>query len=122
MDQFYKELGPSPCAKIRLAVMDMWKPFENSTLTYTEAAILYDKFHVLRQLSDALDKVRRNEYVRISGNDRRFIKGQKYNLLSNHENLTLNGKRALKTLLAANKLLNTAYVLKEQFASLWDYT
>jgi len=51
----------------------------------------------------------------------RYIKGQKYTLLSRKENLTLDGKKALKTLLAANKRLNTAYVLKESFRQLWSY-
>ena len=31
------------------------------------------------------------------------------------------GRRALKQLLAANKRLNTAYLLKESFGQLWDY-
>src|SRR5438128_2145050 len=35
--------------------------------------------------------------------------------------LPLDGRRALKTLLAANKRLNTAYVLKESFGQLWEY-
>jgi transposase len=80
-----------------------------------QAAILFDKFHVMRHLGEALDKVRKAEYARLSGKDRRFIKGQKYNLLSRHGNLTLEGKRSLKILLAANKRLNTAHVLKEAF-------
>lgn len=122
MDLFYEELGPSRCAKIRLAVMDMWPAFENSALNHTDAAILYDHFHVQSQLSKALDKVRKSEYARVSGKDRRFIKGQKYTLLSNHENLSTDGRKALKTLLAANKRLNTAYVLKESFSRLWDYS
>ena len=42
-------------------------------------------------------------------------------MLSRKENLTLDGKRALKTLWAANKRLNTAYVLKESFGQLWSY-
>ena len=42
-------------------------------------------------------------------------------MLSRRENLTLDGKKALKTLLAANKRLNTAYLLKESFGQLWDY-
>jgi len=121
MDLFYEELGPSRCAKIRLAVMDMWPAFESSTVNHTEAAILYDKFHVLRQLSEALDKIRKSEFARVSGKDRRFIKGQKYNLLSNWENLEGDSRHALKNLLAANKRLNTAYLLKEQFSRLWDY-
>jgi transposase len=52
--------------------------------------------------------VRKGEYARVGAKDRRFIKGQRYNLLSRHENLTLEGKRSLKILLAANKRLNTA--------------
>jgi len=61
------------------------------------------------------------EYARLSGSDRRFIKGQKYTLLSNRENLSVTGRKALKDLLAANKGLNTAYILKESFGQLWDY-
>ena len=64
---------------------------------------------------------RKSEYARLSGRDRRYIKGQKYTLLSRRENLTLDGKRALRTLLAANKRLNTAYLLKESFGQLWSY-
>lgn len=66
-------------------------------------------------------QVRKTEYARVSGKGRRFIKGQKYTLLARHENLSLEGKRSLTLLLAANKRLNTAYVLKESFGQLWDY-
>ena len=102
--------------------MDMWKPFRNATAEHApQAAILFDKFHIMRHLGDALDKVRKTEYARLSGKDRRFIKGQKYTLLSRRENLSLEGRQSLKTLLAANKRLNTAYLLKESFGQLWDY-
>ena len=122
MTLFYEWLGQRKTKGIRLAVMDMWKPFRNATAEYApQAAILFDKFHVMRHLGEALDKVRKAEYARLSGKDRRFIKGQKYTLLSNRENLTLEGKKSLKLLLAANKRLNTAYVLKESFGQLWDY-
>ena len=108
--------------KIRLAVMDMWKAFENSTKNNAkQSAILYDKFHVVRHLGEALDKVRKMEYARVSAEDRTYIKGQKYTLLSNHENLNLDGRRSLKKLLKANKRLNIAYLLKETFGQLWDY-
>jgi transposase len=122
LDEFFKWLGPKKSAGIRLGVMDMWKPFRNSmTKNAPKANILFDKFHILRHLGDALDKVRKSEYARLSGKQRRFIKGQKYTLLSHWENLTLDGRRSLKTLLAANKRLNTAYLLKESFGQLWDY-
>jgi transposase len=122
MAEFYKWLGDSKNRGIRLAVMDMWKPFANATREHApQAAILFDKFHIMRHLGEALDKVRKKEYARLSGKDRRFIKGQKYTLLSRRENLSLEGRQALKTLLAANKRLNTAYLLKESFDQLWSY-
>jgi transposase len=124
MDEFYKWLGTTKSKKIRLAVMDMWKAFRKSTLKAEhapQAAILFDKFHVLRHLGEALDKVRKSEYGRLTGKDRRFVKGQKYTLLSHRENLTTEGRRSLRLLLKANKRLNTAYVLKETFGQLWDY-
>lgn len=120
--RFYDELGPQKCGQIRLAVMDMWKPFRKATTAAApQAAILFDKFHIMRHLGDALDKVRKAEYARLTGKDRRFIKGQKYTLLSRRENLSLEGRRSLKLLLAANKRLNTAYLLKESFGQLWSY-
>jgi len=123
MDEFFTWLGAKKSAGIRLAVMDMWKAFRNSTERHApQASILFDKFHVLRHLGEALDKVRKAEYARLSGKDRRFIKGQKYTLLAHRANLTLEGKKSLKLLLAANKRLNTAYLLKESFGQLWSYT
>jgi transposase len=118
MDAFFAWLGPKKCGKIRLAVMDMWQAFRTSTLkkgNAPQATILYDKFHIVKHLGEAMDKVRKREYARLSGKDRRFIKGQRYTLLSHWGNLTAEGRAALKLLFKANKRLNTAYLLKESF-------
>ena len=122
MAQFYAWLGDKKSRGVRLAVMDMWKPFRNATRKQApQAAILFDKFHIMRHLGEALDKIRKSEYARLSGKERRYIKGQKYTLLSRRENLDLEGRKALQTLLAANKRLHTAYLLKESFGQLWGY-
>jgi hypothetical protein len=75
----------------------------------------------MRHLGEALDQVRKSEYARLRGRDRSLIKGQKYTLLSNRDNLTLDGRRFLHKLLLANRRLNVAYLLKESFGQLWDY-
>ena len=122
LDMFFKDLGKSKAGRIKLAAMDMWKPFFNSVKNNVpDARIIYDKFHIVRHLNDALDKVRRSEYHRLAGQDRSYIKGQRYTLLSHQENLTLEGRRALRKLLRVNKRLNAAYLLKESFGQLWDY-
>lgn len=122
LDKFFVELGARRSRKIELAVMDMWKPFRNSTLAHApQVRIVFDKFHVIKHLSDALDEVRRREYKRVNEKDRKFIKGQRYTLLSNRANLDEEGRRSLKLLLKANKRLHKAYLLKEIFGQLWDY-
>ena len=122
MKTFYDWLGAQKSGGVRLAVMDMWRPFRNATAEGApQAAILFDKFHIMKHLGEALDEVRKSEYARLSGRQRRYIKGQKYTLLSRRTNLSLSGKTSLKLLLDANKRLNTAYMLKESFGQLWAY-
>lgn len=122
MDLFYEWLGPKKSKKIQLAVMDMWEAFTNSAKkNIPQADILYDKFHIMKHLGEALDDVRKLEYKRLSGKDRDYIKGQKYTLLSRKKNLTLKGRSALKELLKVNERLNAAYLLKESFSQFWDY-
>jgi transposase len=124
LDGFYRWLGPEKSGKIRLVVMDMWKAFRNSTLKpghAPEARIVYDKFHVLSHLGLAMDDVRKREYARLVGADRRYVKGQKFVLLSRWENLTPQKQQALHELFRVNKRLYRAYLLKESFGGLWSY-
>ena len=123
MDEFYKWLGEAKCAGIRLIVMDMWKAFRNSAETHAPwADILYDKFHVIRHLNDAMDEIRRQEMRRLTGNRKKWVKGQRYTLLSNKDNLDFDGRKSLKELFRRNRRLFRAYLLKESFDQLWDYT
>ena len=93
MDEFFAWLGPkksrgnSPGGDGHVEAVSQL----DLSATRRRPSILFDKFHVLRHLGEALDTVRKSEYARLSGKDRRFIKGQKYTLLSHRENLTLEG-------------------------------
>lgn len=123
LDQFFAEIGTQRSKTIELAVMDMWKAFRNSTSEHApQARVVFDKFHVLRHLSNALDEIRRQEYKRVNDKERTYIKGQRYTLLSHKANLDTQGRRSLKLLLKANKRLHKAYLLKESFGQLWDYS
>lgn len=119
---FFDTIGTERSRALELVVMDMWKPFRKATLKNAPTVqIVYDKFHIMRHLATALDQVRRSEYKRVNEKERRFIKGQRYTLLSHKANLDIEGRRALRMLLKANKRLNKAYLLKESFGQLWDY-
>ena len=77
LDLFFAWLGTGKSKRIRLAVMDMWKAFRNFTHHHApQAAILFDKFHVMKHLGEALDKIRKSEYARLQGKQRSFIKGR----------------------------------------------
>lgn len=107
---------------IRLAVMDMWRRIRTSTNGQApQAAILFEQFHVLRHLGEALDKVRMHGYARLDGSSGPLINGQKYALLSYPRNPKGPVRDSFKLLLAANKRLTTACMLKESFGKLWDY-
>ena len=67
MDLFFATLGAKKTARIQLAAMDMWKPFRTSLRRHApQARVIFDKFHILRHLGDALDTVRRREYRRLA--------------------------------------------------------
>ena len=122
LDLFFAWLGPEKTARLELAVMDMWKAFRNSTTRNApQVRPIFDKFHIVRHLGEALDAVRKSEYRRVAEKDRAFIKGQKYTLLSARANLDLEGRQALRKLLQANRRLQTAYLLRESFGQLWSY-
>ena len=98
--------------------MDMRKTFRKSTLKpghAPQATIVYDKFHILRHLGEAMDRVRKQEYARLLDNDRRDIKGQKFVLLSNWMNLSQNKWMGLKELFRVHRRLCRANLLKESF-------
>ena len=122
MDQFYEWLGEEKSKSIKLIVMDMWKAFRNSAQKNApQAAISFDRFHIIQHLNDALDKVRKEEHKRLKETDGEdYIKGNKYTLLSRSKNLTLTGSESLAKMLKANERLSKAYILKESFDQLWD--
>jgi len=86
------------------------------------AEIVFDRFHLMMNLGKAIDQVRREEFKKAEGDDRRAIKGQRYNLLRNKENLTGKQSLDLRKLLEMNETVSTAYVLKGQFRVTWTYT
>jgi transposase len=87
-----------------------------------QADIVFDKFHLIKNLGEVIDKVRRRTQAQANAEGRAFLKGQRYNLLRNPENLSADGRRQLNTLLRANRDLSVVYLLKDAFKQVWTYT
>src|SRR5216683_3249456 len=123
LDRFFAEaLPPARRRAVRAACVDMWEPFTQSLRTHLpHARIVYDKIHVLRHVNDALDETRRAEFFRQGGAARALLRGKRWLLLRAWGNLERDERHELRALLALNRRLAKAHLLKEQLARLWDY-
>ncbi len=123
LDAFFKTAGPAFCQSVEIVCMDMWKAFRASVTSFCKnAKIIFDKFHLIRHLNEAIDEIRRSEFFRQGGEKRELVRGKRWLFLRRWFNLSIEQKGLLKETLALNKRLNTAYYLKEIFGSLWLYT
>jgi transposase len=65
LDAYYQSLTPRQLAGIEAVAMDMWDPFIASTVAHVpdgESKIVFDRFHVMKHMLDAVDEVRKREH------------------------------------------------------------
>jgi len=124
LDRFFAEaLPPARRRAVRAVCVDMWEPFRRSLQQHLpQAKIVYDKFHVLRHASEAVDETRRAEFFRQGAQARGLIRGKRWLLLRRWANLDWEERHTLRDLFALNRRLAKAYLLKEQLTQLWHYT
>jgi transposase len=124
LDRFFAEaLPPRRRRAIRAVCVDMWEPFRLSLQTHLpRARLVYDKFHVLRHASAAVDETRRAEFFRQGRAARGLVRGKRWLLLRSWTHLDRDDRQSLRELFTLNRRLAKAYLLKEQLAQLWTYT
>jgi transposase len=123
---FFELLGKEGRQALRAVVMDMNGAYEEEVRYQCPLAeIVYDLFHVVAKYGrEVIDRVRVDEANRLREDKkaRQVVKSSRWLLLRNKENITRKEDRIkLRELLAANKALMTAYVLKDDLKALWDY-
>ena len=108
---------------MRAVCVDMWEPYLQSLREHLpQAAIVFDKFHVMKHVNAAVDETRRQEFFRQKGHLRAVMRGKRWLLLTRWHNLSAPKRTQLKAALALNRRLFKAYYLKEQLERLWSYT
>lgn len=122
LEGFWKWFGAERTARITHGVMDMWKGFIKSFRAHCpDIVIIFDKFHILRHLSETLNKVRNSELARAKGHFRGLLAGKKFILLSRQAHVRGKAREALNDLLSFSRKLAKAHLLKESFRHLWSY-
>jgi transposase len=114
LDRFFAEMTNRQKEAIEAVAMDMWEPYINRVKHHCpNANIVFDFFHVVQAFGRVIDKVRREEYLKANEQDRKVLKGSRYLLLKNEENLTDKQQSRLNDVLELNSTLNMLYVLKD---------
>jgi transposase len=123
---FFELLGEGGCRRLKAVAMDMNGAYEAEVRAHCpQVEIVYDLFHVVSKYArEVVDRVRVDEANRLRHDKkaRKIVKGARWLLLRNSENLKSHEERVrLKELLGANRRLLTVYLLKDDLKHLWDY-
>ena len=120
---FFEELGPERVAQLRVATIDMAGGYLKALDEHVpDATIVFDRFHVQRLASDALDEVRRSLVrERKDAEEAKSIKSTRWALLKNPWALTEEETHKLSELQHRQRSLYRAYLLKETLARALDY-
>lgn len=120
LDEFFHKLGIKKSWDIEFVVIDMWDPFIASVKANTNASIVFDKFHIAKKITEAVDKVRRKEFARADEEERKMMKKKRFLILSRQKRLDDEKRETLRELMDLNSNLYTAYLLKEQVLDIFD--
>lgn len=115
------ERGIEWCAAIQVACSDMWDAYQEAAEhKLPNARRVVDRFHVMKNLNDALTKARRAIQKEANEETRELLKGCRWLLVKNRENLTEEQQQKLSGMLEASVELKSCYELKESFRDLFN--
>jgi transposase len=123
LEPFWRRLRRAR-AKIVAVATDMSKAYIRAVRDHLPRAVhVFDHFHVIKLVNDKLSALRRELYAQLTSDaDRTLLKGTRWLLLKNPENLDpqRNEAERLHEALRLNLPLATAYYLKEDLRQVWS--
>lgn len=122
LEAFFQLMTPEQRAAVEAVALDMWAPYINAVRAWLpNARVIYDLYHVVADYHRrVLDRVRVAAYKAAeTEEERRWIKGSRYLLFKNDENLTDRQRPHLQRLLEVNETIHTAYLLRDSLKEIW---
>ena len=121
--RFFHWFGNERGAALRFICSDMWRPYLKVVAKRAaQAAHVLDRFHIMKQLSKAIDDVRAQEVKTLKAEGYEpALKRTRWLLLKRPENLSEKQEPRLAELLHYNLRTVRAYLLKEDFQFFWEY-
>lgn len=122
LEAFFREHGEALKGSLLGVCCDMWQPYIDLIKEkLPDVKLVFDKFHIVRHLLEAVDTVRKQEACELKKTNPDLLKRTRYIWLKNPENLTDKQRARLGYLEKLNLRCNRAYLLKESFRELWGY-
>lgn len=125
LEAYYQQFTAEDLAGVKAAAMDMWDPYIAATRAYipqAEEKIVFDRYHVTRLVSDAVDKVRRQEHKLLAAQGDERLKGTKFLWLANEENIPEWRQGEFDAIRKENLRTGRAWAIKEALREFWNYT
>jgi len=118
---FTKEMGPRRCRTLQVLCMDMWATYAKLVREHApNAKILFDRFHIVKHLNEAVDAVRRELWRQLRSKEKVEVKGTRWLLLKNPWNLTNDQKERLSTLVRWNSPLVRDWYIEGSLSTVLD--
>jgi len=121
LEKWLGERGQTWCEAIDVACSDMWDAYQSVAADkLPNARRIVDRFHVMKNLNDALTKARRAIQKEADEDTKEILKGCRWLLVKNKENLKAEEQLKLDKMLAASPELQACYEFKEAFRDLFN--
>lgn len=120
--RFFRALGPERAAQLEAISADMWEPYLMVIRRKApQARIVFDRFHLVRHLNNAITKVRQQLIRDADPQTRRDLKNTRFPVLKLPTSRTPEDRRVLEEQVRGNRTLYRAMLLKDDFMDLYCY-
>jgi transposase len=124
LDGYVAQFTPAARQRVRAVAMDMWQPYMDSVRAHLpdpDSKIVFDRFHVMRYLSTAVDTVRKCEHRALAATGDLRLARSRYLWLYSAENLPERYGQRFAELRAVDLNTGRAWAIKESLRRLWHH-
>ena len=124
LERYYRQFTVEELEGVKAVAMDMWDPFIAATKKYVPEAsdkIVFDHFHVTRTVTEAVDRVRRQEHKALRKQGEEDLKGTRHLWLANVENVPEWRRAEFQAVRGRNLKTGRAWAIKESLREFWTY-
>jgi len=124
LETYYHKFTHEQRQQVQAVAMDMWGPYIEATkacIPDAEKKIVFDKYHVTRMVTEAVDEIRKKENKELSEQGNDILKGTKYLWLWNPDRIPEYRREEFERLRSIDLKVYRAYAIKENLRTMWTY-